>query len=174
MKQIICLLFLVFSACKTEIPVAGQNEKPKEYLRWVDDIAANDSLESPEFQLCNDENLAMQYFNDSKGLLYDGGMIAVYDTFKNTYVKPVGVNDSGLVRIRFIVNCKGETGRFRILQSDEYYQETVLDEKITEQLLKTTQNIKGWQIKEYQNISRDYYQYLIFKIQGGELVKILP
>ena len=70
------------------------------------------------------------------------------------------------------MNCKGETDRFRILEMDENYKEKKFNEKITNQLLQISKNLKGWNPKVIQNHNVDYYQYLIFKIQDGNLIEI--
>jgi hypothetical protein len=73
-----------------------------------------------------------------------------------------------------VVNCKGETGRFRIQQMDMDYQEMKFLPETVNQLLKLTQQLHGWIIGEYNGAVRDYYQYLTFKIQEGQLMEIMP
>lgn len=73
-----------------------------------------------------------------------------------------------------MVNCNGETGRFRTEAMDFSYQPTELSEKTTQQLLNLTKMLKGWKVGTYQEKNRDYYQYLTFKIEEGQLAEILP
>lgn len=146
-------------------------QSPK--TRWVDDIVPDPKLDK-NFTICNKEDEAIQYFNDGKGFEYTGGKYALDSVFYSKY-KPIDlVEATGLIRIRFIVNCRGESGRYRILGMDSDYQEKEFDRKITDQLLSITQNLDGWPTKQWKNTAVDYYQYLIFKLEKGQLIKILP
>lgn len=51
--------------------------------------------------------------------------------------------DSGMVRIRFIVNCKGQPGRFRMISAGYDYKEKQLDKAITDQLMSITKGLSG-------------------------------
>jgi lysyl-tRNA synthetase class I len=81
---------------------------------------------------------------------------------------------SGYIRIRFIVNCNGETGRFRVIQANEQYQEQAFDESITNQLLTIVKSLDGWNTQKGKENPEDYYQYLVFKMKNGEIIEIMP
>ncbi len=168
MKNILFLFVLLsLVGCDKE-----KVEKIK-YPRQIGDSSFNVEKDDSSFIPCNGDNKIVQYFNYGKGLEYDGEKKALINVFKEKYV-PVDVNENGLIRIRFVVNCKGDTGRFRITQTNNNYKEFSFDEKITSQLLKITQDLKGWKVKEKGEEKIDYYQYLIFKIKKGKLIEILP
>ena len=94
--------------------------------------------------------------------------------FKENYKSEKIINETGLIRINFIVNCKGKTDRFRVISMDENYNEKVFLKSITDQLLAITKNLNGWKAKKIKERDIDYYQYLIFKIENGQLKEILP
>ena len=166
---IIILTVLFFNSCQS------QEEKiiKKEYLHWIGDIEKNDS-DNVNFELCNEEDEVIQYFNVSQGLEYYGEKLEILKTFEKKFEPSEKENQNGIIRIRFIVNCKGETGRFRILEADENYKKFSFDSNITKQLLEITKSLDGWIVKESENIKLDYYQYLIFKIKNGNINEILP
>ncbi|MBV6646388.1 MAG: hypothetical protein KI790_13115 [Cyclobacteriaceae bacterium] len=163
----IIILFLV--ACSTEKSTSSRQE----YLRWVGDIEYTPEFDKPDFELCHGDSSVNQYFNFGQGLQYEGEKRAILEKFENEY-RPVKSGESGLVRIRFIVNCKGETDRFRIIAMDNEYKEKEFDSRITNQLLHLTKQLNGWRILPNIQEARDYYQYLIFKIENGNIVEILP
>ena len=143
------------------------------YPERTGDISFDERLDKKDFRLCY-EKYVFQYFNNSEGLTYEGEKWAILQAFSEKY-KPEGMSkESGFVRIRFIVNCKGETDRFRILASDENLQEKVFDKAITDQLLQISKELKGWKPKKFNGVLYDYYQYLIFKIENGQIKEILP
>lgn len=144
------------------------------YPRHVGDISFDEAIDRKEFQLCNGDKKVRQYFNFGKGVQYDGEKLAIIESFKENY-KPIKLmGETGLIRIRFIVNCKRETGRFRILSMDSSYQKKEFDKKITDQLLSITKKLAGWKILSDRSKPHDYYQYLIFKIENGDIKEILP
>jgi hypothetical protein len=167
MKKV-CILsvFLLILSCTEE------TSKPK-YLRWVGDIEQDSQKDNPDFELCHDENRVYQYFNLDQGMQYSGEKTAIIDAFNAAYT-PVSVDQSGWIRIRFIVNCKGESGRFRLLEANTNYEEFKFDSRITDQLLSITEKLDGWKVLKRNDNPQDYYQYLIFKIENGNIKEILP
>lgn len=165
-KYILILILFLLVSCKTE-------KTPKRYLRHVGDIEYNKDLDNANFTICNGISRVVQYFNLGKGIQYKGERRAITNHFYKNY-KSVTTNDTGLIRIRFIVNCKGEIGRFRIMSMNKEYQEIEFNEDVSSQLLSLTKKLNGWEILTYKNKPLDYYQYLIFKIEKGNLIDILP
>ncbi len=170
MKMVYFLIgtVLIFSNCKSQEDITSKVE----YLRHVGDIKSEDW--DDDFQLCNDESKVIQYFNNSKGLEYEGERSTIIKAFQDKFKPSIRENQNGKIRIRFVVNCKGEAGRFRILQGNESYEAFEFDPLITEQLLAITKSLKGWKEKKLGDIKIDYYQYLLFVIKEGEIIEILP
>ncbi|MDO6761811.1 hypothetical protein Q4566_16505 [Tamlana sp. 2_MG-2023] len=166
----ITLLFLFFFSCQTEKKI----NKKKEYLRWVGDIEQNKQIDELEYKVCNGDDKILQYFNVGKGPTYFGEKSRILNTFKTNYKSIADKKENGLIRIRFIVNCKGKAGRFRVLQSDYDYQEKQFDKEIVSQLLNITKGIENWEVLKINQVPLDYYTYLIFKITDGQLTEILP
>lgn len=166
-KNIYPILILIFiMGCVVDNNIS-------KYSRHVGDSKFNAEIDTLEFKLCHNEKTVKQYFNFGNGLQYKGERISIRNKFNAEY-KAVNVKQSGLIRIRFVVNCKGESGRFRLISSDLNYQEQTFDERITQQLLEITKSLDGWLIQTERNKAKDYYQYLIFKIIDGDLTEILP
>ena len=83
-------------------------------------------------------------------------------------------NSTGYITIRFVVNCEGKTGMFRVQQMDEDYNETIFEENIVSIILKFVKSLDGWIVQSYKGQTVDYYQYLTFKIENGIVKEILP
>jgi hypothetical protein len=173
-KLIIPLSFLSFTTFCQE-----QKINTSLYPRSIGNIEFDPILDKKDFQLCR-PNIDAQYYsfeaNDSN---YDGDKIVIEKEFKEKYKSENVKKESGLIRIRFIVNCKGETDRFRLNGMDENYQDKFFDKSITDQLLQIAKSLKGWIPKNFTLktgviSSYDYYQYLIFKIKDGQITEILP
>lgn len=149
--------------------------RSSKYLKSVGDIAYDSTVDKPDFHLCNEQNI-MQYHNNYKGLEYEGEKIAIVEAFSKKFIPVPNNKESGLVRIRFVVNCKGDSDRFRATAMDENYQEKTFDDAIIQQLLTITKELNAWIPKKDKDQSKemDYYQYLIFKIEQGKIVEIMP
>lgn len=164
---LLALLLVSTIACS---PDSAHESK---YMRWVGDSEFDPAIDDSTWQICNYELIVKQYFNFSEGFKYTGEKTALIAAFDNGYT-PVETDQSGWIRIRFVVNCKGEAGRFRITQSDKDYKETVFDNQITSQLLEITKSLDGWVPLPTGDVHEDYYLYLIFKIENGQIIEILP
>ena len=148
--------------------------KKSKYMRWVGDSEFNASVDDEDFELCYSENNVKQYFHVTEDLFaYQGEKKALVAEVLKAY-KPIDIEESGWIRVRFIVNCKGKTGRFRVISSDENYKERDFDERIINQIVMITESLKGWEIRPNEAEARDYYQYLVFKINNGKIAEILP
>lgn len=166
----IILLFSILWSCKTD----QENEEEHKYIRWVGDIEQNEQIDKLDFNICNGDDKILQYFNLGQGPVYNGEKSKILDTFKSKY-KPISdKSQNGLIRVRFIVNCEGIAGRFRILQSDYGYKEKEFNQDIVSQILTITKQINNWEILYKEENPVDYYMYLIFKITDGQLTEILP
>lgn len=165
----IACVVAVVTGCQLERSVGEQT-----YLRWVGDIEQNDQLDGVDFEVCNGDNHVLQYFNLGKGPVYSGEKSAVIRTFQSKYQPVPNKDQNGLIRIRFIVNCAGKAGRFRVLQSDYNYQELVFEDSVVNQLLDIIKGIEKWQVLYEDEAAVDYYMYLIFKMKDGQITEILP
>ncbi|ADR21325.1 hypothetical protein MATR_10460 [Marivirga tractuosa] len=171
-------VFLTFLCFTVGMFSCSENKEvvKEPYLRWVGDIQFDEEIDDPHFKLCYTDDEVRQYFNFSKGVQYRGEKPAIIQYFKENY-QNVDSDQSGLLRIRFIVNCHGDTGRFRLKGMNAEYQEMEFDAKISDQILELTKKMEGWlpiEMEEMDNMTLDYYQYLIFKIDRGEIIEIMP
>jgi hypothetical protein len=163
----ILLASLLLSACAVQQPSVA----PPEKSNLVYHIQPDQSLDDPLFTVC-DLNTAFAYYGYDTHTKRDKRELINY--FTQGYHTPDGISDTGYVTIRFMVNCMGVPGRFRVLTFDNDYQEIVFSNEVTSQLLALTKNVKDWQPIMYNNTTRDSYCYFLFKINNGKLIDILP
>ncbi len=164
---LISILIVIQSCQQHSIP------KNSKYLSMVGDIDYDAKLDDTNFTLCNEKN-TKQYHNLNEELQYEDEKYTLNHTFISQFKPDPTIKDSGMIRIRFIDNCKGETGRFRLISSGYDYKEKQFDKAITDQLMTITKSLKGWKILSDKRGPKDYYQYLIFKISDGQIKEILP
>lgn len=148
-------------ASGTAKPTAATKPASK-YPEHVGDIAFDANLDNPEFETC--QSIIPQYYAlgadyrvDNDVLLSHFGSLEVSQNQPLTYHT-----------IRFIVNCKGQTGRYRAETMSAEYQPATLDPKVANNILDKLKAFERWPE------GRDFYQYLTFKIEDGKIKEVLP
>jgi hypothetical protein len=139
----------------------------------VGDISFDELKDDPSFKICNSQEI-FQYYNFD-GVKYKGDK----NTLRNeifSLIKADSLNrETGYLTIRFIVNCEGKTGMFRIQEMDAAYKATQFSDKTKNHLLSVTKRLNGWKKFEFDpGKGSDYYQYLTFKLEEGVVKEILP
>lgn len=169
MKNILFILLSIplLISCQTEKSVVSK------YPAHIGNIAFDDKIDDPNFKRCLDEKFTFQYYNDLKGFQFKGEKIEIEKGVLNLNL-PENKDSNGYITIRFVVNCEGKTGMFRVQQMNQDYTENIFDQKLSEQLLSFTKNLNGWIPKEIDGKKVDYYQYLTYKITNGKVSEILP
>ncbi|GAE66180.1 hypothetical protein SAMN05421692_3884 [Chryseobacterium indologenes] len=166
LKYVVSLfIFITTVSCQ----IAGKLSK---YNRHVGDIEFDKKKDDIHFKIC-DPDTTCQYYNDSKGFEYEGEKISIEKQLKESKIK--GNKDTnGYITVRFLVNCEGKSRLFRVQQKNPEYDEKELDKGLATNLLNFTKSLNGWVIKQMESKKIDYYQYLTYKIENGEIVEVLP
>lgn len=158
----------------TALYACGQPAETKnEYPRHVGDIEYDPLIDDPAFKVCDYEAIH-QYYNFGKGLQYNGEKIKINEHFRNKLRPREKEGESGFITIRFVVNCEGQTGRYRIQGMDNEYNPKKFSEDLITKLLDLSKQLDGWIPGEYEGRRFDYYQYLTFKIENGNVIEIMP
>jgi len=138
----------------------------------VGHITFDESLDDPNFHLCDTLNL-FQYYNTDSHFKDNKDKISHY--FLQLY-KPVTdiPQQCGYLTVKFIINCNGVTGRFRVFEMDSSYRSFAFDKRISDQLLNLTKALKGWKPAFYEGKVYDSYQYITFRLRDGKIIRINP
>jgi len=163
-KHITLFIVILVSSC--------QSEKHRD----VGNIPFDSELDSSEFKIC-DENIIKEYYirrSSDTAPSYKDEKRGLEEELLNAYSYPVKLNQNGYITIRFIVNCKGESGRFRMEQMNLNYKPFKFDKEISNQLFSIVKKLKYWIPRSNKGQNFDFYQYLTFKIINGQIIKILP
>ena len=167
------LLPLAFS-CVSQRKEPAQEVKSDSlgYPDHIGDLAFDKELDDPSFKVCS-EGFTRQYYSFGTDV-YEGEKPAIVDFFRQNYKGKAFENQTGYVTIRFIVNCQGRTGRFRVQEMDLNYQPKNFNRKLTDQLVGLTKELDGWKPAQEEGNSYDYYYYLSFQLVNGQIKAIMP
>lgn len=172
MKNFLFILILLQNA---EI-LRGQMMTPKTtYIgtteRDVGAIPFDAQRDNPDFKVCN--SLWVQEYYGVKTAYRNENKVVVQHFLKN--YKPIAnTTGDGFINIRFLVNCEGETDRYRVSQVDLNYRNTEFNTLLIEQLLTLTKQLKDWMPGQYKGVFYDSYKQIGFKIRNGQLKEVLP
>jgi hypothetical protein len=138
----------------------------------VGDTTFDPKIDDPAFHPCNPNGI-YQYYGPNTH--HKGGSRAIRNYFKSKFrYEATYAGATGYVTIRFVVNCKGQTGWFRILQIDGNYQPVKFNDKLINSLLTLTLSLKNWVPGKWNGVDNDTYYYLNFKLVNGYLKDITP
>ena len=148
---------------------ATDEEKYPNYIGFID---SNTALLNQTYSLCGDGTIHKTH-HGAPFDAYEGNKRTFTESVLKTY-KNKGYTDSGYVNFRFLVNCEGNPGWFEIIQINQEYEEVSLNKQMVDQLLNITSDPSHWAIYSSDGIARNYYHYVSYKIENGEITAILP
>ncbi len=158
--------------CLAMFSCVGTTTEEK-YYNDLGEIRFDEKLDDINFKVCH-EDYTFPFNYGGVGLVYTGEKRELektyFDNYKNTRIE----GQTGFITIRFIINCEGKAGRFRVEEMDLNLEPKKFDDTISTQIINITKSLDGWQAYEYEGITYDYQQYLTIKIEDGRLKDVLP
>ncbi|OBX23699.1 MULTISPECIES: hypothetical protein [Bizionia] len=143
----------------------------QKYTHAVEYIDPETALLSDGFEVCN-ENYILQYYNPERAT-YSKGKNGLR-TFILSHYKNENYTDSGYLNIRFVINCKGEAGRYVIHENDLDLHPKTFNKALVDQLFQLTTELKTWNPNYLYDEYRDSYMYISYRIEHGEITEIIP
>jgi hypothetical protein len=138
----------------------------------VGEIPFDSLQDDPQFTVCNEKKV-FQYYNT--GSYYKDHKNEIVKYLLGHYKPEDNFGDQhGYLSVKFIINCKGETGRFRLFEIDSNYQPASFNKALSGQLLSLVKQLHGWQPAVYKEQVYDSYQYITFRIRNGKIISITP
>ncbi|MGG5209512.1 hypothetical protein ACQWU4_11240 [Chryseobacterium sp. MIQD13] len=164
-----------FLALFSSVLISCQTEKSTgKYPATVGDIEFDEKIDDPAFEKCTPEKLmSIQYYQGKKEFNYKGEKLAIIEKLQKENISSE-TKMNGYITVRFLVNCEGKTGLFRVQQMNTDQKETSPDKELGERLLRFTKSLDGWIPKEIKGFKAGYYQYLTYKIENGKVSEVLP
>jgi len=138
----------------------------------VGDIRFDSLHDDPGFIVCNPKQV-LQYYNTAS--YYKDHKKEIIKYLLSNFITQDSFQDqSGFLTVRFIINCNGNTGCFRLFEMDSNYQPIHFKEALSRHLLKLVQQLSGWQPAVYKEKVYDSYQYITFRIRNGKIISVSP
>jgi hypothetical protein len=136
----------------------------------VGDIPFDAKRDNPKFQLCNPSRVWQGYQLKTK---MDETPLLVAREFKTQFqTRDEWRNESGFIRVRFLVNCQGQSDRFRLLELDFDLKEKKFSETLSLHVLSIAKSIQ-WPARRANQQTVDYYHHFSIRIVDGQLADII-
>lgn len=162
-------LILSFLFLSLALPAFAQSQT---FPENVGDIPFDSLQDDPGFVVCNEKRV-FQYYNTAA--YYKDHKKEIVKYLLDHFVPQESFGDqNGYLTIKFIINCKGETGRFRLFEIDSNYQPVHFKETLSGHLLNLVKQLQGWQPAVYKQQVYDSYQHITFRIRNGKIISISP
>ncbi|MCY2686017.1 hypothetical protein [Salinimicrobium sp. TH3] len=136
----------------------------------VGEINYDDSRDDPAFELCDEDRVQQDY--SPVGANYRGGKKAIERELLEGLQEKLIFEGSGLITLRFVVNCKGETGRFRIWAIDGEIQEKEFIQEQIHMFKTSVAQLEHWEPGWWEEKIFDSYYQVNFKIKDGKITDI--
>jgi hypothetical protein len=126
-----CREFIYILVCTGCLEACGQslNSLNPSPGMAVGDILFDEKLDRKDNCICHSEEIFQYYSLTLKDSAFDNFIR------KKVAKTQSARNESGYLTIRFIVNCEGKAGRFRILSINQEYRPQSFDRAFTEEVL---------------------------------------
>ncbi|WP_026933295.1 hypothetical protein [Christiangramia echinicola] len=133
----------------------------------IGELSSNTEIDG-DFKVCDEDKIPNYYSMDTD---YEGGKKAIKNELLSN-LQNLKFEDSGLITFRFIVNCEGEIGRFRIQSTDLKLEKIEIDSEKLKTLEYALVSLKKWNPAKNEFNSYDSYYVLNFKIRDNRVVDI--
>lgn len=140
------------------------------YSQSVGDIPFDPKTDNPKFQLCNPDWVWQGY---QLKTMMDETALTVDRDFKRKFTPmPEWKEENGIIRVRFIVNCNGQSDRYRLLELGFDLKEKQFSEGLRAHVLKVAREMQ-WPVRRAQQQTVDYYHYFSIRIVEGQLKDVI-
>lgn len=158
-----------------QIPIKTFNNMANHGMERVAYIKPEDAIDQDtNFKLCGIHNYIFDYYNGGDLYGYKGGKRVIWDYMDEKLETEKLFKESGYLTFRFIVNCKGEAGRFVTEQADLDFQRKAFNAATIDHCYELLKGLKEWDPTHRDGEIVDAIFYFTFKLKDGELIDILP
>lgn len=162
---VLMVSFIIFSCTSKK---ETKTEKKPEYLADIGDTKYTPTIDDANFKFCDSTTV----LHKRARVAYTGGTPAMEKELIASYEKkPEFESFTGYFFIRFAVNCKNESGRFRWEIVDDEFKAKVCPKALEDEIITKVKNLKSWNSPIYKGEIHDGYTFLIVKIENGNILR---
>ena len=122
------------------------------------------------FELCGNGRL-IGYYHSAAPKIYKGTKLRFRKHLLSSFDNK-GFTDSGMLNLRFHVNCNGQVGNLEINELNSDFAKSSLTQELVDQVVEFISQPANWEA--FAGEDYNYYMYLNFKIEDGDITEIIP
>ncbi|USD25093.1 hypothetical protein [Flagellimonas marinaquae] len=135
---------------------------------YIWDISYDEAVDSEEFSPCGEYSIYPYYH---VGTYHRGGKKHIKKKLLSK-INTEGLPSNGLLTVRFVVNCKGETGYFRTKMTDAELKEINVPTSTLEHFYNLILELEEWMPGKIKGTAVDSYAQIVFKVEQGKITDI--
>ena len=145
----------------------------KKRIAYID---PNNTIDdNSDFKLCNHEIKIADYYGCKGHSKLTGGKGRWWRILEKELDIKKLKKESGYLTYRFVLNCKGEVGRFMTEEADLDFNKKKFDKETVDHLYQIVSAQKDWKLCYGRDDNMfDAYLYITFKLKDGKIIEILP
>jgi len=164
-KGLSILLMVWLVACD-----GHKNETGFQYPDQFGEIGFDEELDDAAFELCDTSTMV----HSRVSLNYEGGRKRIEEICKQQVnVAENAYAYNGYILVRFLVNCNGESDRFRIETLDEGFEQKACPDALVSLVENAVRSLNEWLVIKPENVGKDHSKYLNFKMIDGQVNAII-
>jgi len=144
------------------------SEKYTNNVGYID--PSNTVRPNEEFELCGNGRLLGSY-HSAAPKIYKGTKLQFREFILSNFDNK-GLSGSGMLNLRFHVNCNGQIGNLEINELNSDFEKSSLSQELVDQVIQLISRPANWET--FAGEDYNYYMYLNFKIENGEITEIIP
>ncbi|MEM7571673.1 MAG: hypothetical protein AAF433_02180 [Bacteroidota bacterium] len=158
-----------------QIPATAFRRMLAEAPKRIGYINPQEALEGPGmFSTCGSENEIYDYYNGDPDGQPLGGKPVLWQIVEDQWEPDLFTGLNGYLSLHFVINCRGEIGRFDLEQTNLDFQPTTFPTEAVRHCMQLLEQVPAWQPMVYQGEATDSYAYVTFKLNNGALIDIIP
>lgn len=127
-------------------------------------------LDDENFVVCDSTRI---YSGRNRIQYADGSAALKKECMAKFVFKPAYKPFNGYIVVRFMINCQGETGRFRAESLDLDFSTKKCSPDLLEHSIQIVKNIDTWVKSSQYGEKREYSKYINFKFKNGKIEHVL-
>lgn len=143
-------------------------EKYSHHVGYIDPTSSHQVV--ADFSLCGEKQVVGSY-QSAAPRIYRGSK-HVFRKFILANYKNEGFSDSGLLNLRFHINCHGQVGNVEINELDTDFNKASFSKALVDQVMALAFRPENWEM--FRGEHYNYYMYLNFNIKDGNIIEITP
>lgn len=130
------------------------------------------SIDNSDFKVCDELNIEEYY---QVNPIYGEGMPSI-KKYISSYQKELEAlcKNDGYVIVRFVINCQGQTDRYRTrFMLLNYTEANTINADLQKKIIQLLRNMGNWTPGKYDGKNYDCYQHIKFLFKNSQLVDVL-